>query len=115
VGVECYEHGPEDLPLAKALAAFFQGKEEPDADQVGWFLTDASVLRDAAGPGPYSLTLLEQGWHNEHAFILNDLVVVLGEGGKDCPATPEVVAKLPDGVSISSSAGDAGLELEEKQ
>jgi len=98
-GVECYEHGPEDMDLARALAGFFQGKAEPDPEQVAWFLTDAAVLRSEAGPGPYALTLLEQGWHNEYAFVLNNLVVTIGEGGKDCPATPEVAAKLPEGIS----------------
>lgn len=110
-GVECFEHGPEDLDLARALAGFFQGKAEPDAEQVAWFLSDASVLRAEAGSGPYTLARLDQGWHNEHAFVLNDLVVVLGEGGKDCPASPEVVAKLPEGSTITQKTGMADMNI----
>ena len=92
----CY-HTAEEVPLAKALCMHFNTVDgaEPTTEQIGWFMEDASVLLDDAGPGPYTITGLEHGWHNEHAFLLNNLVVTIGEGGKDCAATPEVVAKLP--------------------
>lgn len=87
-------------PLARALCVHFQGDEE----NWGWFLDDAGVLFEEAGEGPYALVKLYEGWHYEHAFVVNNLVVTIPPGGKDTKGDPEVVAKLPVGVLITTAA-----------
>lgn len=100
------DHREGALPLAKVLAAHFQRTEEPTREQMGWFLDDAGTLLKDAGPGPYVIRKLDEGWHPEHAFLLNNLVVTIGEGGKDCPAQPEVVAKFPAGFAVALLPSD---------
>jgi hypothetical protein len=102
------DHRPDALPLATALAQHFQATDEPTREQMGWFLDDAGSLLKDAGTGSYTIRKLGEGWHSEHAFLLNNLVVTIGEGGKDCPAQPEVAAVLPEGHVLLRVSEDDG-------
>lgn len=97
---EYCHHEPAWEPLARSLCVHFHGDDE----EWGTFLDDADVLFPDAGPGPeYTLIELEHGQFHEWTFVLNNLIVAIGEGGKDSRSEPEIVAKLPAGMRIEVS------------
>lgn len=92
--VECW-HDLTELPLAAALARFYQETDTPTDVQISEYLDDADAISGDAGPGPWVITRLDPIAPWEWAFQINGLVCVIGEGGPDCPATPQAVCRIP--------------------
>jgi hypothetical protein len=87
VDIDCW-HDPKALPLARALAAKFQGVDEPTDEQVASFVDDAESLIRDVGEGPYTVQRFTALGRYNFVFTVNGVLCGVQEGEGQIEAEP---------------------------